>query len=248
MSTMKITESEKNKILDLYKKPQTDINEVSLNPRRLVGYIFNGLKNIFKSADDALLDRVSNNMAKTIKTLVKSTTKNVTIKEITKTPAFQKSFSDLAESVSKSKYDLPFGRLLPKEQEKVLKEVSKNLETVITKELQKATNVLTNVDFTKLKAAQSLNVGKKTSQITKAIEAIKKTDLTKASSFVKQNAKLVSSNGGFKVFQINTTSLKGLGKIVGVGSVGLIAYHLIKEMYPNDDIAVIDENNKDVTN
>jgi hypothetical protein len=216
MSLIQITESEKNRISDLHKKFQTEVNEKRITLKEgiqvpneepinevgggMVGRFFArfskgflpGLKTIFKSTDAKVLEMVNGEMSKVVNRLVKSNSDQVSMTAIKASPGYKKSLSVLVENLSQSKYNLPYERLLQKEKDAIIKQASKGLNETITTQLKNAGKAISsNID--NLKGAKLVKMGQKTNQITRTINGLSKTKLDKASSLIKGNAKLVGS-------------------------------------------------------
>lgn len=214
MSIIQINESEKNRISDLHKKYQTEVNEKRITLKegiqtpneeplnefggvgtfvtKFIGGLFTGLKTVFRSTDDKVLKFVSTEMSNAIGRLAKSNSKQISMEAIEATLGYKKSLSTMVENLAQTKYKLPYERLLQKEKDLVIKEASKGLNVEIVTQLKTAGKTLAgNVD--NLKGAQLVKMGQKTSQITKTIANLNKVKLDKASTLLKSNAKLVGS-------------------------------------------------------
>ena len=295
---MQINESEKNRISDLHKKYQNEVNEKRLTLKegiqapneqpidefagigtfikKFFGELLTGLKSIFKSTDTKVLSMVSDEMSKVIGGLAKSNTKQVSMTAIKATPGYRRSLSVLVENLSQSKFNLPYEKLTKVQKDTIIKEASKGLNDTIVAELKKTGKTLaSNID--NLKGKQLVKMGQKTSQITRTIANIDKIKLNKATSLLKNNAKLVGSgkqgvnllnkvkggnvnvvkggslfsgtasslaNSNVKVFRLSKDQWK---KLAVYGITGAAVLYLIGKLYPNDTVAVIDEDGNDAT-
>lgn len=216
MSILQITESEKNRISDLHKKYQAEVNEKRItlkegiqSPKeepinefsgamftnffkRFSKGFFTGLKSFFKSTDAKVLDTVTSEMSKVVGGLVKSNSKQVSMTAIKSTPGYKRSLSLLVENMSNKKYNLPYEQLTKSQKDTVIKEATKGLNNTITDQLKIAGKTISgNID--NLKGAQLVKMGQKTNQITRTIANMNKVKLNKASSLLKSNAKLVGT-------------------------------------------------------
>jgi hypothetical protein len=298
MSIIQINESEKNRISDLHKKCQNEVNEKRLTlkegiqvpneqpidefagigtfVKKIFGGLFTGLKSTFKSSDTKVLIFVSDEMSKVVGNLAKSNKTQVSMTAIKNSAGYRKSLSALVEDLSLKKFNLPYERLTKAEKSTVIKEASKGLNDTITVELKNVGKSLAgNID--NLKGAQMVKMGQKTNQITRTIANLDKVKLNKASSLLKDNAKLVGSGkqgatllnkikGGKvnvvkngSVFSATTSSLGNSNvkvfrltkdqwkKLAKYGIAGAAVLYLIGKMYPDDTVAVITEDGDDGT-
>jgi hypothetical protein len=238
--------------------------------------ILTGLKNVFTSSDAKILKFVSEEISKTVGGLAKSNTKQVSLTAIRSAAGYKKSLSLLVEDLAVKKFGKSYKDLVLAERQTLIKEATKNLDDVVKKELQTVGKQITsNID--NLKGVKLVKMGQKTSQITKTINALDKVKYNKATTLLKTNAKLVGEGkqgaallskvkGGkvniVKGGQLISADAKTLGQsnikvfrlskgqwktLAALGITGAAVLYLIGKLYPNDTVAVIDDNGNDGT-
>jgi hypothetical protein len=238
--------------------------------------ILTGLKNVFTSSDAKILKFVSEEISKTVGGLAKSNTKQVSLTAIRSAAGYKKSLSVLVEDLAVKKFGKSYKDLVLAERQTLIKEATKNLDDVVKKELQTVGKQITgNID--NLKGVKLVKMGQKTSQITKTINALDKVKYNKATTLLKTNAKLVGEGKqgaallskvkggkvnivkGGQLISAETKSLgqsnikvfrlsKGQWKTLAVlGITGAAVLYLIGKLFPNDAVAVIDDNGNDGT-
>ena len=238
--------------------------------------LFTGLKNVFVRTDTKILKFVSDEVSKSVGGLVKSNAKNVSLTAIKATPGYKKSLSVLVEDSAIKKFGKSYKDLAVKEQQALIKEASIKVNTVVKTELQAVgKKIASNID--NLKGAQLTKMGSKTAQITKTIAQLDKIKYNKAVTLLRGNAKLVGEGkqgaailkrikGGkvniVKGGQVQSAATKSLGEtnikvfrlsrgqwktLAALGITGAAVLYLIGKLYPNDAVAVVDEDGNDGT-
>jgi hypothetical protein len=238
--------------------------------------IFTGLKNVFTKSDTKVLQYASEEIGKVVGGLAKSNSKQVSLTAIKTTAGYKRSLSVLVEDLAVKRYGKTYKELATAERQNIIKEATAKMNTVIKTELQAAgKQMVGNID--NLKGAKLTKMGSKTAQITKTIAQLDKIKYNKASSLLKTNAKLVGEGkqgaallskvkggkvnivkGGelisaeaktlgqtnIKVFRLSKGQWKTLALL---GITGAAVLYIIGKLYPNDAVAVIDDNGNDGT-
>jgi hypothetical protein len=238
--------------------------------------MFKGLKSLFTKSDDKVLQFVSNEIGKSVSFLAKSNKKQISLTAIRSSTNYKKSLSALVEDLSTKKFGKTYKELTVVQKEGLIKEATKNLDGIIKKELQTlGKQIVSNID--NLKGVKLTKMGQKTSQIVRTINNLDKVKYTKATTLLKSNAKLIGDGkkgvkileniksgkvnivkGGqllsantktlgqsnIKVFRVTRGQLKTLAML---GLTGAAVLYLIGMLNPNDAIAVVDENNNDIS-
>lgn len=239
--------------------------------------ILNGLKRLFTKSDDKVLKYVSDEISKSISTLVKSNTKRVSLSAIRSTANYKKSLSSLVEDLSIKRFNKSYKELKgTKEGLQLIKDATKQLDDVIKKELQIAgKQLVSNID--NLKGVKLTKMGSKTAQITKTISSLDKVKYNKATNLLKTNAKLIGEGkqgakilGNIKSGKVNivkggqlySAETKTLGQsnikvfrlsrgqiktLALLGLTGGAILYLIGKLYPKDTVAVVDDNGDDAS-
>jgi hypothetical protein len=238
--------------------------------------IFTGLKNVFTKSDTKVLQYASEEIGKVVGGLAKSNSKQVSLTAIKTTAGYKRSLSVLVEDLAVKRYGKTYKELATAERQNIIKEATAKINTVVKTELQAAgKQMVGNID--NLKGAKLTKMGSKTAQITKTIAQLDKIKYNKASSLLKTNAKLVGEGkqgaallskvkggkvnivkGGelisaeaktlgqtnIKVFRLSKGQWKTLALL---GITGAAVLYIIGKLYPNDAVAVIDDNGNDGT-
>jgi hypothetical protein len=238
--------------------------------------VLTGLKSVFTKSDTKVLQFASEEISKVVGGLAKSNTKQISLTAIRSAAGYKKSLSVLVEDLAVKKFGKSYKDLVLAERQTLIKEATKNLDDVVKKELQTVGKQITgNID--NLKGVKLVKMGQKTSQITKTINALDKIKYNKATTLLKTNAKLVGEGKqgaallskvkggkvnivkGGELISAETKSLgqsnikvfrlsKGQWKTLAVlGITGAAVLYLIGKLYPNDAVAVIDDNGNDGT-
>jgi hypothetical protein len=273
--------SEKEKTVTETKNPENSLNEVGGAVGRgavnIGKNILSGLKKLFTKSDDKILQYASNEINKSISTLVKSNTKQVSLSAIRSTSNYKKSLSALVEDLSVKRFNKSYKELKgTKEGLQLIKDTTKQLDELIKKELEIAGKQLVSKIDT-LKGVRLTKMGSKTAQITKTINALNKTKYTKATTLLKNNAKLIGEGKqGAKILsdiksgkinivkggQLYSGDTKTLGQsnikvfklsrgqiktLALLGITGAAIVYLIGKLHPNDTVAVVDDNGDDAS-
>jgi hypothetical protein len=238
--------------------------------------LFTGLKNVFVRTDTKIIKYVSDEVSKVVGGLAKSNAKSVSLTAIRTSPGYKKSLSVLVEDLATKKFSKSYKDLALAQKQTLIKEASKSLDDVVKKELQTVgKKIASNID--NLKGAQLTKMGSKTAQITKTIAALDKIKYNKAVTLLRGNAKLVGEGkqgaailkrikGGkvniVKGGQVQSAATKSLGEtnikvfrlsrgqwktLAALGITGAAVLYLIGKLYPNDAVAVVDEDGNDGT-
>ena len=259
------------------KKPLDEVGAIGKSGMNIGRNILSGLKKLFTKSDDKVLQYASNEINKSISTLVKSNTKQVSLSAIRNTTNYKKSLSALVEDLSVKRFNKSYKELKgTKEGLQLIKDSTKQLDEVIKKELQIAgKQLVSNID--NLKGVKLTKMGSKTAQITKTINTLDKVKYNKATNLLKNNAKLIGEGkqgakilgdiksgkvnivkGGqlysantktlgqsnIKVFRLSRGQIKTLAFL---GITGGAILYLIGKLYPNDTVAVVNDDGDDAS-
>jgi len=239
--------------------------------------LFNSLKGLFRRGDDNVLKFVSSEINKAVSSLVKSNTKQVAISTIRNTNNYKKSLSSLVADMSEKQFKKSFKDLTKTQQETIIRNATKNLDDVISNELKVVGKELSDKISTTT-GKKLVKLSSKQAEVARTISNLSQAKYTKAQTLIKQNITLIgdgtkgtklleriktgkvtiTKNGqlftsptkglagtNVKVFRMSKEKIKSLSKI-GITGMGIL--FLIGKMYPNDTVAVVDENGNDATN
>jgi hypothetical protein len=169
---------------------KTIINEISVGP--FVKGLFTGIKNFFKGASDDVAKYASAQMGEVVQRLSKSGSKNITITAIRSSTEYKKSLSALGEDYALKTYKKSYKALTDAEKKIVVRETTKNLDNVITKELRMtAGKIGGDIADDVLKGVKLVRAGEKTESITKIINTLSKPTVNQAKRLISLNTKLV---------------------------------------------------------
>ena len=253
------------------------INEININPAPLLKSLFTGIKNLFKNSSDDVAKYASAEISKVIQRTAKSGVKNISLNVLRSSAEYKKSLTALGEDYALKTFKKSFKNLTSAEKTTVIKETSKNLDSVLKKELQiTAGEIGSNIADNVLKGVKLTRAGSKTAQITKTINALNKTTKATAQRIIRSNSVLIGdgskgfnivskiksgeiviikngkhyitqtknlSNQPVKLFKITK---KGLLELAKWGVVISAAAYLLAQAYPNQAVAVVDENGNDL--
>jgi hypothetical protein len=254
---------------------KTIINEISVGP--FVKGLFTGIKNFFKGASDDVAKYASAEMGKVVQRLSKSGTKNISLQALRSSSEYKKSLSALGEDYALKTYKKSYKSLTDAEKKIVVRETTKNLDNVITKELQVTAGTIGKDIAGGLKGVKLVRSGQKTAQITKTINSLNKVTKAQAQRLITSNAKLIGDgtkgvnivskikSGQITIIkngQVYTTQTKNLanqpvkvyqlnrktlGILAGIGVTGLVAYYLYADMKKDETIILVDEDGNSLT-